>query len=251
MEQQPWYEGSFFPGFQIAVPQGHDWEIWEIQGVVSIRTDPTGALPQGASTPQQFASLTSIVAYAVLRAGPGYGRGALMKLRLLTLPGSISDAQQQALLHRPVPESLAAFREMAAIERMAAAQLYPAPSVIGWHRCTFSALPEPRMHAHPGIAIVLMLAVPFGRDCRDIEHWPSLMERMMAREEFLKAYRAFYTAGLIHTRPDPEHVIWDPIHEKVYIMGLGNVYLGQRDRVMEVDMIYDLLTLWGLRVPLP
>ncbi|PYH76367.1 hypothetical protein BO82DRAFT_426237 [Aspergillus uvarum CBS 121591] len=259
-------------GKRKAKPPKPNQETWEIQTVLSIRTQPT---PIPATDPPVFTTVTSLVARVNQLTGPIRGREAILKLRLHPVPlpqppstasasasatQSQSQSQTQSQTQPPSsPSPISAHeKEKQALTHLPTAKTY-APYLITTHRSAFTALAaNPRdtrfsaaamataVSAEDSFATLLLLAMPVGTDCRNIQMWGNGNERAALRTAFRETYLALCAAGVMHTRPGPEHVIWDREHRKCYIVGLGNAVLGERDRVVPVGLWNRVLGVWGL-----
>ncbi|PYI20748.1 hypothetical protein BO99DRAFT_411525 [Aspergillus violaceofuscus CBS 115571] len=237
-------------------------ETWEIQTVLSIRTQPT-AIP--ATDPPVFTAITSLVARVKRLTGPIRGREAILKMRLHPVPlpqasstASASATQTQTQTQPQTSPISAHEKENQVLTHLPTARIY-APYLITTHRSAFTALAaNPRdtrfsaaamataVSAEDSFATILLLAMPVGTDCRNLPMWGGGSERAALRTAFRETYLALCAAGVLHTRPGPEHVIWDREHRKCYIVGLGNAVLGERDRVVPVGLWNRVLGVWGL-----
>ncbi|PYI28825.1 hypothetical protein BP00DRAFT_428026 [Aspergillus indologenus CBS 114.80] len=265
-QQPPMGKGKQAPkGKRKAKPAKPAQETWEIQTVLSMRTQPT---PIPATEPPVFTTVTSLVARVKQLTGPIRGREAILKMRLHPVPlaptsstasaAAAAAATQSSQTATPASPIAAHEKEKQALTHLPTAKIY-APYLITTHRSAFTALAaNPRdtrfsaaamataVSAADSVATILLLAMPVGTDCRNLQMWGDGSERAALRTAFRETYLALCAAGVMHTRPGPEHVIWDWEHRKCYIVGLGNAVLGERDRVVPVGLWNRVLGVWGL-----
>ncbi|RAH75344.1 uncharacterized protein BO66DRAFT_387286 [Aspergillus aculeatinus CBS 121060] len=245
-------------GKRKAKPSQPAQETWQIQTVLSIRTQPS-AIP--ATEPPVFTTMTSLVARVKQLTGPIRGREAILKMRLHPAPLAQTASTASATQNQTQTSPTSAHdKEKQALTHLPSAKIY-APYLITTHRSAFASLAanprDPRFTAaamatavsvEDSFATILLLAMPVGTDCRNIQMWRDAggTEREALRSAFRETYLALAAEGVMHTRPGPEHVIWDREHRKCYIVGLGNAVLGERDRVVPVGLWNRVLGVWGL-----